>query len=97
MSEPWEAVAHRGQLTMTVLTKARAVQDGIPMRAEAALVGVLHPDEGADVAVGFVSVDSLQGFIREMAPRSIKVECAPSEESTDLQSLLVGGVGGALH
>jgi hypothetical protein len=75
-----------GELTMTVLTLARARLAGVAIDPRSAIVGVLHPDGGIFTAIGFERLADLQDVIAQMQPRSITVEGTP-QESVDVSLL----------
>ncbi len=96
----WKPAARRGQLTLIVMTRARAAFLGISPRAGVVLVGELRPDADWPFLVNFASVDAIRSFIRELAPRTVLVECAAGESLPELQdaplplSTLLGRVAG---
>ncbi|MGE0875669.1 MAG: hypothetical protein AB7O31_13480 [Burkholderiales bacterium] len=84
----WAALAHRGRLSMRLLTRARAVQDGIATHAEAEYVIVLQPDGGNPVPVSCASIGHTLAFVRDMEPRAVAVEVAGFEDRAPLVALL---------
>lgn len=83
--QPVFTLARRGELTMTVLTLARARLAGVGIDPRASIIGVIHPDGGIFTAINFQGLDLLQGFIAELQPRSIIVEGAPGEDCSLLR------------
>lgn len=69
--EPWAAVAHRGQFSMTVYTPARAMLERIPMHPKATITVLLSPDGGESFQLGFIDAGRLQAFVKEMRPRTV--------------------------
>ena len=84
--EAWEPTAHRGQLDLEIMTRARAQSLGVILPREAEYLGVIKPDGGADCPVGFVSIAALRVFIDEMQPRHVHV--APGDERTAIEAAL---------
>lgn len=83
-------VARRGQLTMTVLTLARARMAGIAVEPHATLVAVIHPDDRLFAAIGVEGLDLMRGLIGELQPRSVTVEGTQLEDVSLLREALLG-------
>lgn len=95
--EPWAPIAPRGELTLTILTAARAKLHGIRMHADAVLLGLLYPDELPAMRMGFASITSLQEFVAEMKPREIFIWTAGGEDARTFRAQLQRDLGGTLH
>ena len=96
-SAQWAEVARRGEFSMSVLTRSCALQHGLAVRADAAMYGLLHLDNGRVQPMAFRSVESLKIFIAEMSPRSIVLEVAPDEDLRPLVAALERATGATLH
>lgn len=81
-----------GAFALTVLIKAQALLDRIPVHPEARLLAVLSQDGLPETCLGFSSIESLKTFISEHHPFSVAVAGAPSEESRALMQALHGDV-----
>ncbi len=94
----WALLANRGAFTMIVMTQARAsMLAGIVTHPQAPFVGILDFDGDVIAAINFLSIESVREFIRELAPRSIVVKCAPGEDEIGLTEALLGKTRDVLH
>jgi hypothetical protein len=74
---------------VTLLTRARALRDGVPMRAEATFVGLLGLSNSEDFPpVSFTSLESVVSFVEEMTPDRLDVRAESSKEARRLRELL---------
>lgn len=99
-SEPtdtWGLLAHRGQLSVVVLTLARAEQLGMPIHAEATYVVVIRPDGSENIPISMVSLASVVGFVEEMQPRSVAVDVCAHEDPQPLVEILSRAADTFLH
>ena len=69
----WQSIAERGELTMTVHTRAHALKVGLPIHPDAEYVGVSHSDAGENTPVSYLTFDGLREYVDTMQPRSIEV------------------------
>jgi hypothetical protein len=53
VSGEWAAVAHRGQLTLDVLSAKRASEEGYALPAGGTLLGIIHPDGASPIPCAF--------------------------------------------
>ena len=95
----WGKICDRTRFVLTVRTQGRADADGIPRHPSACYVGEVISDD-ADLGttqIGFLSLESVLGFISEMAPRSLDVLAVPEEDKAALAAVLTRAAGGTLH
>jgi hypothetical protein len=69
------AICHRGELSMRVLTRARAAIEAIPIHMEATHIAVIYADGLPTTNINFLSLAALREFAGEMQPREI-IYCA---------------------
>src|SRR5688572_1474611 len=90
MSDWGDAIAHRGELTVVVMTKARALSGTIKIVPHRGcdFVLELHPDGAAPVLMSSESVETVRNFVQTMAPRDVEVLVAEREEEHVIRAAL---------
>jgi hypothetical protein len=84
----WAASAHRGQLQLTILTRALAIAEGYVLHDDAKFLALVHPDGGDVIAAQHLTLATLVSFVREMAPRGVDVAAAPGEDADGLREAI---------
>ena len=90
----------KGEHTSIFLTRARAEIDGVPIYPDGQYVGLMHPDgdELPNFGLSFLSLESVQVWMREMRPRTVAVLCAADEDVAELQAaILEADTAGSVH
>jgi hypothetical protein len=85
----WEAIAHRGELGLTLLTPQRARADGWLLRPGCSLIGFIEPDGEEPLSIGFRDLARLAGFIEEMRPHDWRVVGVEGEDVEQLRCAII--------
>ena len=88
MSGQWQAIAHRGQLDLDVLTRRRAVAEGYRLRDGVAFIGLVRPFDGDEIAVAFMNLARVVAWTREMEPRALTVVGVDEPHADQLRAAL---------
>lgn len=88
MSGQWGAAARRGQVDLVVLTPRRAGMEGYVLRGGATLIGLVQPFDGDEVSVGFRSIERIASWVKEMAPRELRVLGVGEDDAAALREAL---------
>ena len=96
MSDAWGRVADRGRLDLHVKTRARCEAEGVSVLPGIGFLMLLLPDDYEPSAAFTESLALLREFVREMAPRTVTVDCAEGEDAAELLAAIEAGRDGAL-
>ena len=92
MSEQWKPVANRGELALEVLTRRRALAEGVFL-GECDFLLRLKPDGYAEhIDIKTPNARSVQSFIQEMAPHRIEIFVSPHEDADAVRAAISGQV-----
>ena len=99
MSRNWGRVCDKGENSLAILTRERARLDGFFILPSCAFLGVIDRDEKPGFTVGFLSVESLRVYIREMEPRNVSLLCGADENGAELYKAITenADAGGVFH
>jgi hypothetical protein len=90
MSGAWAAAAHRGELEMFLMSRARAIVDGYggSLREGCPYLAIIRPDDLPTYACNFLSLAAVGQFVHAMAPREITFATAEGEDNRALREAL---------
>ena len=99
-AEQWGPVARRGECRIHIMTRARAVAEGLGpcLHREGVYLGTIIPDDGDAVHMNFTSAEFVALWLREMQPHGVTVAVASDEdEAAIFAALAASGVGATVH
>jgi hypothetical protein len=88
MSKQWAPVAHRGELGLTLLTPARAREDGWVPRADYLLVGFIEPDDAEALSIAFRDLALVASFVAEMCPHTLLLVGVEGEDTGEMRDAI---------
>ena len=84
----WGLACNRGKFEMTVVTRARALEVGIPIHPDAQFVAEIRPVDLPTYDLSFLLLHDVQQFIRNMEPREVLAWGLDEQDLAILQAQL---------